>query len=121
MILSIINSDRQNNRGRYNRGTFTSRGSFRGNTITTFSRGTDYNRDRGFDNTRDRGISNKSRAFISRDRGNFRERYQNQNKYYIYREFSHTVVYYPIVREIIERNKGKDYKLKIMQRVLLLT
>src|SRR5579871_749189 len=101
LISSIINSDRQNNRGRYNRGTFTSRGSFRGNTTNTFSRGTDYNRDRGFDNTRGRGINDRSRVFISRNRENFRGGYQNQNKYYICGEFGHTVVHYPAVKKTI--------------------
>src|SRR5579871_3612725 len=66
LISSTINSNRQNNRERYNRGTFTDRGSFRGNTITTFGRETNYNRGRGFDNTRGKGISNRSKVFISR-------------------------------------------------------
>src|SRR5579871_5546629 len=105
LISSIINNDRQNNKGRYNRGTFTGRGSFRGNTTTTFGRGTDYNRGRGFDNTKGRGISNKSRAFISRDKRNFRGGYQNQNKYYICKEFGHIVVYCPAVRETVEKKQ----------------
>src|SRR5579871_3448883 len=105
LISSTINSDRQNNRRRYNRGTFTSRGSFRGNTTNTFGRGTDYNRGRGFDNIRGRRISKRSRAFISRGRGNFRGGYQNQNKCYICEEFGHTVVYCPALRETVEKKQ----------------
>src|SRR5579871_5933195 len=93
LISSIINSDRQNNRERYNRGTSIGRGSFRGNITSNFGRETDYNKDRG--------INNRSRVYISRGRGNFRRGYQNQNKYYIYREFGHTVVHYSAIRETI--------------------
>src|SRR5579871_3774573 len=70
LISSIINSDRQNNRERYNRGTSIGRGSFRGNITSSFGRETDYNRDRVFDNTKGRGINNRSRVYISRGRGN---------------------------------------------------
>src|SRR5579871_4094910 len=112
LISSTINSDRQNTRRRYNRVIFTGRGSFRGNTTNTFGKGTDYNRGRGFDNTRGRGISDRSRAFISRSRGNFREGYQNQNKYYIYREFSHTVEHYPAVRETVEKKEKERLQIK---------
>src|SRR5579871_2052225 len=112
LISSTINSDRQNNRGRYNRGIFTSRGSFRRNTINIFSRGINYNKGRGFDNTRGRGINNRSRVFISKSRGNFKGRYQNQNKCYIYREFDHTIIYYPAIRETIKKKQKERLQIK---------
>src|SRR5579871_3964099 len=112
LISSIINSDRQNNRGRYNRGTSISRGSFRGNITNNFDRGINYNKGRGFDNTRGRGINDRSRAFISRGRGNFRGGYQNQNKCYICREFGHTAVHCPAVRETIEKKQRERLQIK---------